>query len=213
MGNPLFVYGTLRDPDLLVGVIGRPIAGLGAAAPGFVAVHYPGRIYPALVRRPGGAAAGLVLTDLSAFEVDLLDAFEGTEYRRAIIPVMIDEELHEAFAYLPAIAIPAEAKQIAVATDGTVSADGEIVGTHELVRFAPKQLTREGGSLLAAKGKPQDGVPPLVRAGMLESSNVNVVRGVVDLVKVSRTYESLMRVIQGYHDVESRAARELGGPK
>jgi hypothetical protein len=110
MGNPLFVYGTLRDPDLLVGVIGRPIAGLGAAAPGFVAVHYPGRIYPALVRRPGGAAAGLVLTDLSAFEVDLLDAFEGTEYRRAIIPVMIDEELHEAFAYLPAIAIPADAE-------------------------------------------------------------------------------------------------------
>jgi flagellar basal body rod protein FlgG len=52
-----------------------------------------------------------------------------------------------------------------------------------------------------------------VRAGMLEASNVNVVRGVVDLVKVSRTYESLMRVIQGYHDVESRAARDLGGPK
>jgi flagellar basal body rod protein FlgG len=48
---------------------------------------------------------------------------------------------------------------------------------------------------------------------MLEASNVNVVRGVVDLVKVSRTYESLMRVIKGYHDVESRAARDLGGPK
>ena len=110
MGNPLFVYGTLRDPDLLVGVVGRPVTGLAAAAPGFVAVHYPGRIYPALVRRPGGAAAGLVLTDLSPFEVDLLDAFEGAEYRRAVIPVMIDEELHEAFAYLPAIAIPADAE-------------------------------------------------------------------------------------------------------
>ena len=48
---------------------------------------------------------------------------------------------------------------------------------------------------------------------MLESSNVNIVRGVVDLVKVSRTYESLMKVIQGYHDCEDRAARELGGPK
>jgi hypothetical protein len=39
------------------------------------------------------------------------------------------------------------------------------------------------------------------------------VRGVVDLVKVSRTYESLLRMIQGFHDVESRAARDLGGPK
>ena len=52
-----------------------------------------------------------------------------------------------------------------------------------------------------------------MRSGVLESSNVNIVRGVVDLVKVSRTYESLMKMIQGYHDVESRAARELGGPK
>ena len=52
-----------------------------------------------------------------------------------------------------------------------------------------------------------------MRSGVLESSNVNIVRGVVDLVKVSRTYESLMKMIQGYHDVETRAARELGTPK
>jgi gamma-glutamylcyclotransferase (GGCT)/AIG2-like uncharacterized protein YtfP len=110
MGNPLFVYGTLRDPDLLSGVLGRStMTAVAATAPGFAAVHYPGRIYPALARRPGAAAPGLVLLDLTPFEQDLLDAFEGTEYRRAIIPVMIDEELHEAFAYLPAISIPADA--------------------------------------------------------------------------------------------------------
>ena len=49
--------------------------------------------------------------------------------------------------------------------------------------------------------------------GALEGSNVNVVRGVVDLVKVSRSYETLLRLIEGYSNVESRAARELGGPK
>jgi hypothetical protein len=38
-------------------------------------------------------------------ELDLLDAFEGAEYRREILPVMIDEELHEAFAYLPAVQV------------------------------------------------------------------------------------------------------------
>jgi hypothetical protein len=83
---------------------------LPATAPGFAAVHYPRRIYPALVRTPGGAAEGLVLTDLTPFEKDLLDAFEGAEYRREIIPVMIGEELHEAFAYLPAVAIPLDAE-------------------------------------------------------------------------------------------------------
>ncbi len=111
------------------------------------------------------------------------------------------------------ISVPRGTSKVAVGLDGTVSADGTEVGKLELVRFAPGQLKREGGTLFSATGTPGSGDLPKVRSGMLEASNVNIVRGVVDLVKVSRTYESLMRVIQGYHDVESRAARDLGTPK
>lgn len=111
------------------------------------------------------------------------------------------------------INVPADATQVGVSLDGTVSADGAEIGKLELVRFAPNQVKREGGTLFSATGRPTTGDPPKVRSGMLEASNVNIVRGMVDLVKVSRTYESLMRMIQGYHDVESRAARELGTPK
>ena len=111
------------------------------------------------------------------------------------------------------IVIPPDAQAVAIGADGSVTADGTQVGKLELVNFASKQLKREGSSLFSASGKQIVGEPPKVRSGMLESSNVNVVRGVVDLVKVSRQYESLMRVIQGYHDVESRAARDIGGPK
>jgi len=111
------------------------------------------------------------------------------------------------------INVPADAGDIAIAVDGTVSAGGNEIGKLELVRFAPGQLKREGGTLFSATGRPLTTDLPRVRSGMLEASNVNVVRGVVDLVKVSRTYESLMRMIQGYHDIESRAARELGAPK
>jgi flagellar basal-body rod protein FlgF len=111
------------------------------------------------------------------------------------------------------INVPPDAGDLAIAADGTVSAGGNEIGKLELVRFAPNQMKREGGTLFSATGRPTGGELPRVRSGMLEASNVNVVRGVVDLVKVSRTYESLMRMIQGYHDIESRAARELGGPK
>ena len=111
------------------------------------------------------------------------------------------------------INVPPDAKVIGVAPDGTVSADGNEIGKLELSRFAPAQVQRQGGSLFTATGRPIAGDPPKVRSGMLEQSNVNIVRGVVDLVKVSRTYDSLMRVIQGYHDIDSRAARDLGGPK
>jgi gamma-glutamylcyclotransferase (GGCT)/AIG2-like uncharacterized protein YtfP len=108
MTAPLFVYGTLRDPELLAAVLGRAIRpgeAEPAIAPGFRATFYPGRTYPALIRAPGGSADGLLLLALSRFELDLLDAFEGEEYRRAIVPVIMDQELHEASAYLPAIPV------------------------------------------------------------------------------------------------------------
>lgn len=111
MAKPLFVYGTLRDPDLLSGVLNRPLnpAQIAAAvAPGFRAVAYPGRLYPALARKPGAAAEGLVLLDLTPFERDLLDAFEGGEYRRTEIAVIIEVELHQADAYLPTIRVTAD---------------------------------------------------------------------------------------------------------
>jgi flagellar basal-body rod protein FlgF len=111
------------------------------------------------------------------------------------------------------ITLPPETSNVTISPDGDVMADGNVVGKLALTRFAPNQLKREGGSLFSANGTPQTGELPKVRSGVLESSNVNIVRGVVDLVKVSRNYESLMKMIQGYHDVESRAARELGGPK
>jgi gamma-glutamylcyclotransferase (GGCT)/AIG2-like uncharacterized protein YtfP len=114
MALPLFVYGTLRDPHLLGAVLARPISAdavRASVAPGYSAVHYPGRVYPGLVRRPGASARGLVLLGLTPFERDLLDAFEGEEYRRGIVPVIIDEELHEAEVYLPTIAIATDAPE------------------------------------------------------------------------------------------------------
>ena len=111
------------------------------------------------------------------------------------------------------ISIPPDATELSVGSDGSVVANGQQVGKLELAKFAPNQVKREGATLFSATGRPAAGDPPKVHSGVLESSNVNVVRGVVDLVKVSRTYESLMKMIQGYHDVESRAAQTLGGPK
>jgi flagellar basal-body rod protein FlgF len=116
------------------------------------------------------------------------------------------------------IAIPKGASVTAVAEDGTISADGQTLGKLAIARFAStSSLHREGGALFSSKAPP---VPfdakdpaPRVRSGMIESSNVNIVHSVVDLVKVSRTYESLMKMIQGYNDIESRAARDIGAPK
>lgn len=104
MTLPLFFYGTLRDPDVAATVLGRPLTPAhthAAAAPGFRTVFFPGRTYPVIIRQPGATAEGLLITDVTAFERDLLDAFEGADYRRTPIPVVVDTELFEADAYLP----------------------------------------------------------------------------------------------------------------
>ncbi|MBI4509611.1 MAG: flagellar basal-body rod protein FlgF [Deltaproteobacteria bacterium] len=110
------------------------------------------------------------------------------------------------------ITIPEGTKSIQVSSDGTVLADGEELGTLELVRFAKDALQREGATLYAAI----PGATPMesqveVLSGALESSNVNGTRGVIDMIKINRTYDSLLKMIETYRELDSRTARELGG--
>lgn len=88
---------------------------IAAAAPGYSAVLYPQRIYPALVPAPGARAEGILILGLTPFERDVLDVFEGAEYRRGIVPVIVDEELHEADAYLPVVKVAANAPRWSLA--------------------------------------------------------------------------------------------------
>ena len=108
----LFIYGTLQDADVLGAVLDRMVdmAGLRRAqAPGYRAVPYPGRVYPALVKAAADAAPGLLLDTLSALDLAVLDAFEGDEYRRQAITVAADGMSLAADAYLPVAPIPADA--------------------------------------------------------------------------------------------------------
>src|SRR5438093_799715 len=84
------------------------------------------------------------------------------------------------------------------ATAGTVSADGNEIGKLEIAQFASAALTHEGASLFALRpvapgarpaAPPADAAPPEVVSGVLEAGNFNVVRGMVDLVRISRTYD------------------------
>lgn len=77
--TPLFVYGTLRHPEVLQGVIQRVPHGMPDFAPGWRVAALKDRVYPGLV--PGaGEAAGLVITDLTASEWARLDQFEDERY-------------------------------------------------------------------------------------------------------------------------------------
>ena len=105
---PLFLYGTLRDSDILTAVLGRPVGGdqlVAATAPACAAVYFPDQLYPALVRRSGSVAPGLLLMHASEDDLRALDAFEGDEYRRGSLEVTTATGLLAAEVYWPAVAV------------------------------------------------------------------------------------------------------------
>lgn len=90
-----------------------------------------------------------------------------------------------------AIFIPPDAGQIAIARDGTISADGQPLGQLGLVVPAdPANLSRETGVLHRIEG---DAIPvdaPNILQGFLEESNVNPITEMARLIEVQRAYEN-----------------------
>ncbi|WP_164730520.1 gamma-glutamylcyclotransferase family protein [Pelagibacterium montanilacus] len=82
---PLLVYGTLREDGVRGAVIGRDVGVNPCVFTGFRVVYYPGATYPGLVVAPGAVAEGLLVMGLDAFDLVVLDLYEGPGYRREII--------------------------------------------------------------------------------------------------------------------------------
>ncbi|MFC5740470.1 flagellar basal-body rod protein FlgG [Dyella tabacisoli] len=114
------------------------------------------------------------------------------------------------YAIDPAITLPANAQKVTIGTDGTVSvslpgqAATQQVGTVQLADFInPAGLQPNGDNLYletASSGAPQIGQPGLngmgtLAQGSLESSNVNVVEQMVDMIQTQRTYEMNSKAI------------------
>jgi flagellar basal-body rod protein FlgG len=110
----------------------------------------------------------------------------------------------------PAITLPANIQSLTIGADGTVSAttNGSAtavqIGTLQLADFVnPAGLQAQGSNLYletASSGTPQTGQPGLngmgtLMQGSLESSNVNVVEEMVNMIETQRTYEMNSKAI------------------
>lgn len=104
------------------------------------------------------------------------------------------------------INVPAGA--VSVATDGTLSVNGAVAGSIQLVEFAPGiKLASEGGALFAAPdGSAKPAQQSALRQGVLESSNVNSISSVVTLIGVQRQAEMLQRALSMFDSEFNRIA-------
>lgn len=132
----------------------------------------------------------------------------------------------EGYAVLDAantpIAFPQGVKDIKVTADGTIrgtvidgTSRGNVTDLAQLQLKTvsdPRKLTREGTTLYKVSDDAQV-IPPSrteIAQGHLESSNVNPVTGLNELITISRSFDALHRVIETFQQIDQRTARDVG---
>jgi flagellar basal-body rod protein FlgF len=97
---------------------------------------------------------------------------------------------------------------------GEVFVDLDRVGKLNIVTFPSKEnLIKEGESLFEYTGEATDETgaeTALVKQGSLEMPNTILVIEMTKMVETMRTYESYMKIIQTFDEVDSKLVNELG---
>jgi flagellar basal-body rod protein FlgG len=122
----------------------------------------------------------------------------------------------EGYQVMPGITIPANATQVTIGQDGTVSAtvpgqtEAQQLGQIQVASFpneagmqsvGDNYLTETAASGAANLGVPGEDGRAKVRQGMLEASNVNVVEELVDMIETQRAYEVNSKMISATDDM------------
>ncbi len=115
------------------------------------------------------------------------------------------------------IVIPEGARDVHIAADGQVFADGELVNTINFVGLANAQaLEKEGENLYKARPNvPLEETDALaagtrISQGFLESANVEVVTEMVNMIEVHRQFEAYQKVIQTSDTIDKAAIDKVG---
>lgn len=108
------------------------------------------------------------------------------------------------------ITIPNGATDIKITNDGQISSSAGGAGQLGMVEFENAQdlqPTGDGFYMTEAVGLPSANTQ--ARQGMIEGSNVQGVLEMTDLIEVSRTYQSVNRMLQSEHDRQRNVIQKL----
>jgi len=108
------------------------------------------------------------------------------------------------------------AGQIEIDANGGIWVDGNRMATLRLVRITdPQAVIPEGGALFAARPQaPVVGTDPVetrLVQGSVEEANIDVVKGLLDLIDVARGYETYMRAMQQVDASVQMAIQQVAG--
>jgi flagellar basal-body rod protein FlgG len=109
---------------------------------------------------------------------------------------------------------PARGGKLNITTEGRIYQGGQEAAQLSVVEFVDaKMLSKEGSSLFRNEvpaNRSQDPSATMVRQGMLETSNVNAIAEMTELLKATRLFEANEKIVRTYGDLESRSVNDLG---
>lgn len=109
---------------------------------------------------------------------------------------------------------PAQGGKVTITSDGKIFQGQQEAAQLSVVEFVdPRLLQKEGNSLFRNEtAANRSGIPSTtaVKQGMLETSNVNAVAEMTELLKATRLFEANEKIVRNYGDLESRAVNDLG---
>ena len=101
-------------------------------------------------------------------------------------------------------------REIAVAADGTISSSEGTKGRLSIVSFENDDTLRREGESMFIGEEPQPVDTPNVIQGALEQSNVEAVREIADMIRVTRAYTNLSRLFSDNNELQTDAINKLG---
>lgn len=104
--------------------------------------------------------------------------------------------------------------QLQIGLDGTISQGAGPIGRLAISTFNnPQALRKIGNSMYIVKEtmdpQVQDQPQGQVMQGSLEMSNVNVVQEMTEMIKTTRTFESLQKAIQAYDQMNGKLVNDV----
>jgi flagellar basal-body rod protein FlgF len=101
---------------------------------------------------------------------------------------------------------------VSISADGTISSNGAVTGKLQLVEFpAGTALKSAGGTYYTAPANSAvTATDSTVQQGVLESSNVNPVSGMVELISAQRSDEMMQRALSMFNsEIDKTATQDL----
>ncbi len=98
--------------------------------------------------------------------------------------------------------------EVGIGVDGTITQGGTVRGRLSLTALDPASIQQQSQNLLT--GTPQGTPRAEVRQNHLESSTVNVVSEMVELIRVMRSFESNQKAVQSHDEALQASISKVG---